>query len=430
MIKKYFLKFFSLVCFLSLLLFIFFLNEIVISIRMNELKDYLQDLDFYEGGVDHISLIATYEVNKKIYEQRITQDIADSIENKISSLQIPHLREKNVYSYEIIYYPALCIINFNREVLGKPPVRYSRETEVYYKELDQAYYYERNYLYKKAITLYDTILDRSSLNKTLRASILLRKGYCYALSGSDEKARENYKRVISEYGQEGSAVTATVLLQYLEGFSQARKKVLSEEADSLVKSRKLVSLLAYEKALDVLNAASKNASSKEIAQIDYFKARSYRGMGNKEKAVEFFLKAIISNPDSVYARYSNRQLYLIGANIGGENNIQEISKEINLKLKDPLFDQIVENQNKSFQAANIVVDAGKVIIPENIADRVRNISVKGVDAKETYVTIITSDGNRFIGKLLKKSDSHISVQTMIGRVDVAREKIVEILENK
>jgi tetratricopeptide (TPR) repeat protein len=397
---------------------------------MNELKTYLRDLDFYEAGVDHISLIATYEINKKIYEKRITQAAADSIEHKISYLQVNQLRESSDNKYEIFFYPALYIINFNRTVLGKPPVKYASEKEVFFRDLDQAYYYERNYLFKKAISFYNRVLQVRNLNSTLRASILLRKGYCYALSGSENKAQENYNRVIKEFGHEGSAVTATVLLRYLEGFSRARKRVLSDNADSLVKSRKLVSLLAYEKALEVLNDASKKASPEDIAQIEYFKARSYRGMGNSEKAVESFLKVITSNPDSVYARYSNRQLYIIGTNLGGSNKIREISKEINLKLKDPLFDQMAEHTDGSLKNMNMEIETVNVVIPEKVAEEVKNIDAKSDDNKEVYVTIITSDGNRFIGRLLKKSGTHISIRTSIGRVDVSREKIVEVLEKK
>jgi tetratricopeptide (TPR) repeat protein len=397
---------------------------------MNELKTYLRDLDFYEAGVDHISLIATYEINKKIYEKRITQAAADSIEHKISYLQVNQLRESSDNKYEIFFYPALYIINFNRTVLGKPPVKYASEKEVFFRDLDQAYYYERNYLFKKAISFYNRVLQVRNLNSTLRTSILLRKGYCYALSGSENKAQENYNRVIKEFGHEGSAVTATVLLRYLEGFSRARKRVLSDNADSLVKSRKLVSLLAYEKALEVLNDASKKASPEDIAQIEYFKARSYRGMGNSEKAVESFLKVITSNPDSVYARYSNRQLYIIGTNLGGSNKIREISKEINLKLKDPLFDQMAEHTDGSLKNMNMEIETVNVVIPEKVAEEVKNIDAKSDDNKEVYVTIITSDGNRFIGRLLKKSGTHISIRTSIGRVDVSREKIVEVLEKK
>lgn len=428
--RKNIFKILSLAALLSVAVFLFFLNEITISIRMNELKTYLQDLDFNEGSIDHISLIATYEVNKKIYENRITQDIADSIEYKISSLQINQASEESENKYEILYFPALYIINFNRKILGKPAVRYYRDKDDYYNDLDQAYYYERNYLFKKAVSFYDRVLERKNLNSSVRASILLRKGYCYALSGFDDNAQDNYRMVISEYGHEGSAVTATVLLSYLKGFSQARERVLSDDADSLVKSRKLVSLLAYEKALDVLNKASRNAPAGDIAQIEYLKARSYRGMGNNEKAVESLLKVITSNPDSVYARHSNRQLYIIGTNMGGANKIKEISKDINLKLKDPVLEDMYENQDEPDSFAGMGVDTINIVIPEHIKNSIKNLKVKDDEVKNTFVTITTKDGNRFIGNLLGQDSNKISIQTSIGIIDVKRETIIEVLENK
>ena len=153
-------------------------------------------------------------------------------------------------------------------------------------------------------------------------------------------------------------------------------------------------------------------------------------MGNNEKAVESFLKVITSNPDSVYARHSNRQLYIIGTSLGGSNNIREISKVINLKLKDPLFEQMAEHHNGSLKNLNMGIESIDVVIPEKVAEGLKNINVKSDKNKEVYLTIITNDGNRFIGRLLEKSGSHISIQTSIGRVDVSREKIVEVLENK
>ncbi len=427
--RKNLFKILSLAALLSLLSFLFFLNETTILIRINELKAYLQDLDFYEGGVDHISLIATYEVNKKIYEERITQDAADSIEYGILSMQISQFRDKDEKKYRLFYYPATYIINFNRKILGKAPVKYSHEKDDYFTDLDQAYYYERNYLFTKAIPLYDRILERKNLSSTIRASVLLRKGYCYALSGSDDNAQQTYNMVIAEHGHEGAAVTATVLLQYLEGFSQARKRVLSDDADSIFKSRRLVSLLAYEKALEVLNKVSKNASADDISQIEYFKARSYRGMGNSEKAVESFLKVITSNPDSVYARHSNRQLYIIGTNMGGANNVLKTSKDINQKLKDPLFDKMTSDQRGSVHSAITSMDRVNIIIPENIAGKVRDIKLKSDEVSYSYVTITTKDGNRFIGKILESSDKLISVETIIGRVDIKKETIAEVREN-
>ncbi|HPF08069.1 MAG TPA: hypothetical protein PK293_18635, partial [Spirochaetota bacterium] len=130
--------------------YLFFVNKIVISIRLNELKTYLQETDKNEGGIDHIALIATYEIHKKIYEERISQDDADTAENKISSLSLPirHAPEESGDISSAIKLPALYIINFNRKVLGKPPVNFHRSNDREFKVLDEAYYYERNFMFK------------------------------------------------------------------------------------------------------------------------------------------------------------------------------------------------------------------------------------------------------------------------------------------
>ena len=54
----------------SLLVFAYllFINRLNISIRMSELAVSLQEIDKNEGNIDHISLIATYEISKKILQ--------------------------------------------------------------------------------------------------------------------------------------------------------------------------------------------------------------------------------------------------------------------------------------------------------------------------------------------------------------------------
>ncbi len=46
--------------------FLFFINDIVISIRLNELQANLLEQDKSESSMDHIGLVATYQINKNI----------------------------------------------------------------------------------------------------------------------------------------------------------------------------------------------------------------------------------------------------------------------------------------------------------------------------------------------------------------------------
>jgi tetratricopeptide (TPR) repeat protein len=410
--------------------YLIFVNKIVISIRLNELKNYLQETDKNEGGIDHIALIATYEIHKKIYEERMSQDDADTAENKLSSLSLPIQADKteSLELDNIISLPALYMINFNRRILGKPPVTLKRSDDRQYKVLDEAYYHERNFMFKHAIALYDKALENHTFSSRYRSSILLRQGYCYALAGYNDMAMKNYNTIIRDYSQESSAITASILIRYLEGFTLARERVLLGESNPVLKSRKLVNLLAYEHALKIIEEIEIKTAPSELPSIRYFKARCYSGLGDPEKAVENYLMVITSAPDSPYAKYSNRKLYMIGKSAGGDNKIIALSKNINKKLNDPVFEEIISTGKDSSADWNAIIDPITVNVPDSLKDKVENLTSNKALIKDTFLVIITSDGNTFKGKLIEKNIDYISLETSIGRIDVKRDKITKVTE--
>lgn len=412
--------------------YLIFVNKIVISIRLNELKNYLQETDKNEGGIDHIALIATYEIHKKIYEERMTQDDADTAENQLRSLTLRIMPDpaESADINSIIALPALYIINLNRKILGKPSVSYQKSNDRQFKVLDEAYYFERNFMFKRAIALYDEALENHTFNSRYRSSIILRQGYCYALTGSHDQAMKNYNTIIRDYSQESSAITASILIRYLEGFTLARERVLIAESDPVLKSRKLVSLLAYEQALKIINEIESKAAASDLPSIQYFKARCYSGLGEPEKAVENYLKVVTSSPGSPYAKYSNRKLYMIGKAAGGDNKIVELSENFNKRLNDPVLAEIIKTGKDSYSDDIAGADAIKVNVPDSLKENVEKFSNRNTPIKETFLVITTSDGNTFKGRLIEKNIDYVALETSIGRIDVKKEKITKVTEQE
>ena len=411
--------------------FLIFINDIVISIRLNELKASLQELDRRESSLDHIGLIATYQLHKNIYEKKITQDNADAIEEKIISILKREGSAANRVAtarYTIISRPALWIINFNRKIIGKTPLAYHRSSDENLADLDVAYYYERNFLFTRAIRLYAKALNDANISNTLKASILLHQGYCYALAGMNDKAMNNYSTIINRYGQESSAITATVLSRYLEGFKLAREKVLGNNADPLVRSQDLVNLLAYEQALNILKEAETRAGPGDIPRIKYFIARCFTGLGEPEKAVENYLQVIASSPYSPYARYSNRKLFLIGSRAGKENNIIKIAKQLNDTLRDPVLARMIQTQKEDPEPAEYPPDMGRINIPKELVEKVNTFTRNNTQSVEAgkHLIIQTSDGNTFKGNLIEQNEREVALMTSIGRINVKKDKITSI----
>lgn len=410
--------------------FLILINDVAISVRLNELKIYLQELDNREASIDHIGLIATYEINKKMYEKRLSQESADAIEQGIHSLI---LREKDYpvvipARYPIISIPAVWVINFNRNILGKKPLNYRRGQDYDLVDLDIAYYLERNFLFKRAIAQYEKALKRRNINTNLKASMLLHQGYCYALAGMNDKAQNNYRTIIKEYNQESSAITATILLKYLEGFTIARDKVLHSGADPLLRSQDLVKLLAYEQALDILDTLEFTAKPEDLTLIRYYKARCFTGLGKSEKAVETYIGIITASPASQYARLSNRKLFMIGSRAGGDNEVLKISIRMNGQLKDPVLSDMIQQLDNASAPVQETFKLQDLEIPERILKKAEQFSRDAPRSAVTVKLIVieTSDGNTFKGAVIEETKEYIALKTSIGRINVKRNKITRI----
>jgi tetratricopeptide (TPR) repeat protein len=412
--------------------FLILMNDIMISIRLNELKSNLQDIDRREGSIDNVGLVATYEIHKKLFEDRISQEEADAIEQRINSLVILE-KEKNLRSdvmFTVLSFPALTVINFNRRVLGKTPLAYFPGDDSDHIHIDLAYYYERNFRFNRAIELYNKSLINDNLTSSLRAGALLHQGYCYALSGFNDKARRNYLTVIENYSQESSAITATILLKYLEGFRLARERVLNTKGDPLATSQHLVNLLAFKQALSILTTAESNARPGDLPRIKYFMGRCFTGMGETNKAVENYLQVITSSPSSPYAIYANRKLFIAGSS-GGSEKIQKLSIELNKAFSDPVLTRMIEDRGRITTNKNIDKNAIKIDIPPNLKATVDTLIANKNETglkKGHYYIIFTSDGNIFRGTLIGQTTGHIAIMTSIGRIDVKQSRVVRVTE--
>jgi tetratricopeptide (TPR) repeat protein len=421
------------ILFISLIItaFLFFINDIVISIRLDELRAKLLEKNQTESSMDHIGLIATYQINKNVFEKKISQEDADALEVKVMSLSKSEEKDSPAViqaKYKIISQPALLMINFNRNIIGKAPLIYRQSADRYAADLDVAYYYERNFFFSRAISLYDKVLENRNMDSTLKAGILLHQGYCYALAGLNDKAIHNYSTIINKYGNENSAITAAILSRYLEGFKLAREKVLRSNADPILRSQDLVNLLAYGQALKILEEEERRANPGDIPRIKYFKARCFTGIGEPEKAAENYLDVIVSSPSSQYAKYSNRKLFLIGSRAGGENDIIKLSEQLNGRLEDPVLSEMIKNQKDDIKPADKVSNLEKLNISKLFLEKAEKFA-EGKEksaALSKYYIILTSDGNTFKGTLIEQDDKEIALQTSIGRINVKRDKITSI----
>ncbi len=423
-----------LICSLIVMTGLLILNDVYLNIRINELKIYLQKSDRDVSRIDHIQLVMKYNISKKLYERTISADKADALEFKIDILTSEKVSYEKVINdkYKYLSIPALFIINMNRSFIGKDPIREIQEDNSS-SGMEIAYYYERNNYYQKALKYYDQALSTGNVDTMIEGSILLHKGFCHAMLGNYKNAQSLYLKIIKKFVGEEISVTATILLNYLKEVIDEQERVLNEEPNPIVRSKKLFNLLAYGKSLEILNGYKGKAKPSAQARILYYQARSYDELGLKEKSLDTYLKNIASNPDSKYAKYSNRRIYMIGSRLGKDNNIKEVSIKINKKLRDPVLEAMISSESSmnintisdkiidNIKIKDIKID-NKVIRLEKFLSNV--VEESGYLGKK--ISVSTSDGSLFIGLVVESDASHISIETSIGRVNLRRDGIVNI----
>jgi tetratricopeptide (TPR) repeat protein len=427
------------------------LNDVLIHIRMKELAINLQRADKRENELDHVRLVLSYNVNRRLYQEEISEDEVDIINHTVERIQTKKEYENiTVAKYRHFVKPGLLVINTIRTITGRVPViDISEDTSVANYEI--GYYYERNKLYQDAITWYRKSLEDVNLNSELVGSINLHIGYSYAMLGENNKARENYKKVIQLFKGKPIAITASILLQYLDEFEKEKERILASSKQDIDSAEKLFRLFAFNESTKLLDTLEKEASPEEKNRIQYYKARCFEELGDNEKAVSLYLDVISESEAESWARYSTRRLYMIGSRGTENREVKDIAVKINTKLKDPTLSTMIIEESKSSSLENsiadntlfqnvktekltpiktISIDEKKVDTVIKHVEEVTRPKPKPKPAAETggVKKVYTTDGSIFVGKIRRQGDNYF-IQTSIGEIAVPRSKIARIENN-
>jgi len=401
-----------------------------------------------DNSTDHMGLIMKYKLHKEMYENRISDQDTSVIEARINSILSERAESDELTQvyYSLISIPVIYFINIIRRIIGMPLLEELKEEELNVN-LEAAYYYERNKEYKKAIALYDQILASPVTGRPLKAGVLLHQGFCYSILGDYEKAKLKYLTVIKDYGDMSTAVTAAVMLRYLEGFRTEIERVLATEKDSTEKGEKLYKLIAYRESYEVLKRIENSAPSSEKKKIQFFKGRTLEEIGEAGRAVEIYQNIIMEDPGSEYASSANRRIFLVGSvNHGGEK-IKRLALENNKLIKDETLVKMVsedsrfrgnpdnvkndlsgreDNSSGGDVAASAIGDAVIEKMFEQVEEKLndkKSGTVKKRSPAEVRLKIYTNDGNIFNGILLRENREEVVIKSSLGIITISKSRI-------
>jgi len=425
-------------------------NDVNIHIRLREMKLFLQRSNRSDNSIDHIGLVMKYRLHKEMYENRISDVEINLAEVRVNSILagLDNGRSIPAVKYRYASVPVTYMINFIRYLIGMPPLRMPG-SGVETAEIDVAYYYERNRMYHRAIEEYRKIIEKGVNDRALKAGVLLHKGYCYSILGDYNDARRLYLSVIKDYGDINVAVTAALLLRYMEGFRSEIERVVKSEKDSVEKGEKLYKLIAYRESLEVLNRVEKSVPPAEKTHIKYIKGRTLEEIGNTEKAVDVYQEIILEDTSSQYARDANRRIFVVGGLSAANMKVRELAVKNSLILGDETFQKLVEESDRFSPAEkqDTVFITEQDGIPDDDAEKAQRLArekklermIAEVEEKisgspevikrsedlrlNRSIKIYTTDGNIFTGLLVDDSGKAVVVRTSFGDIKIEKSRI-------
>ena len=423
-----------------------FLNDVNLHIRIKELRLYMQKSTREDNNIDHIGLVMKYRIQKKMYESQLHQDEADVIEARVNSILSKTTADRKVSMerYQYVSIPSLFIINLFRKITNKEPIQnvWDDTANIY---LAIAYYYERNNCFARALDIYARALKKETYNTNTMASIILHEGYCHSIMGNYKVARNRYLYVIKNYGDKPVAITALILLKYLEGFRSELVHVLKYEKDSLDKSEKLCKLIAYREALGVISKIENKSNPHDRPRIMYIKGVCLEGLSEKEKAIDSYQNIVVENIESPYARLANRRIYIAGSLATNGEKLKNLAVRNNREIRDPVFDKMVDQETRLRLPEE---EENAAIFQEELAKEESRYPVLNIEkikflstmepavplnrdrihkaAPEIIVRVNTVQGDIFIGAIQQETKEYIVLATMIGTVKIPRKNIVSL----
>lgn len=386
-----------------------FLNDMVYNVRLLELKAFLQEINRMNSNVDYLFLVAKYKLHKELYENKIKYLDLDKEELKVAVL-LSNFQKQNelvLHKYDKTSAPIFYVLNFLRFFFNKPPLHQIINNPVD-EELVIAYYFERNNNYKNALKLYDGLVNKYKLTIDKKLIVILHEGFCNAIIGEYAKAKDKYLYIIKNYNNEEIAITAAILLRYLENFQGEIEKIKKSNMPDIDKSENLYKIIAFKDAIEILDNVQSN-NQNELEKVNYLKARCLEETDQKEESIKTYQKIIDENHKSEYAKYSNQRLLIISSIDMDGSTLKKLSIENNKLINDPSFNEILEYSNKlEDDGINEIIYNKK----NDYSDEINNLfsksdmndfietsiktieNKKAVDSKETNKTVDIKDGRK------------------------------------
>ncbi len=291
-------------------------NLAVIDLRYQELDNTLYKIAYQQDINKSLSMLSKVSILKRRLEKGTETAEEYALESKIMAvISSDLLTQPNTVESKFQYMRPVARLGLNaiRLVMGK-----SIESEVGKeednKELEVAYFYERNRRYDKALEMYAAILKAKKHTPVMRAVIELHKGFCEGMLADFTSARRSLEGVIAENPNSDEAAVAWRLIDFMNTIDDERTaSYAAGSSTTLEYGKKLYLLMDYRKAIAVFaELSAKLKVTDELAEALFLKGRSHEELGDPYLAIEAYREVISKYGRSSFAQEANRRIYILG----------------------------------------------------------------------------------------------------------------------
>lgn len=306
----------NIIMFLTIIIVIVFsiyFNKHIIEIRFYEMNIYLAQaaIDAYASRTFNIT--SKYELIKRRIESK--EEAGENYEeegNLMVILTADTLPRPKTYELGSQWHPTRILLTGVKLLLGKEQISYV-VNESMLIQLEQAYLHERNRQYKKAVTIYDEILQGEPTPQ-MRASILMHKAFCLSFLSQYEESAQLYRSVATEYSTFPEGALSRKLYDFVISIQEKKISTISgKKKNSHTLGKELYSHMDYRGAINQLNTYLKSGNAPQKNSAHFYKGRAHEEIGEYPDAVNEYSSLTQLGKNNPWAQKANRRLVMLGS---------------------------------------------------------------------------------------------------------------------
>ncbi len=349
------------------ILIIFLLIEVSIIFNNSVIKIRLGEADYhlYKVALNHFAgntfiITSKYNMIKKQINSRDNLNDEYSLEGQIQAIltQDNHSLPKMTYKPLPNYHPVSLVLMSLRFILGKEQIIQPEKRDFISRNLELAYFLERNRNYHKAIKIYDQIINTEFPEEEVYSSIMIHQAFCFSMLGDFNRSYTIYDDIHSQFPETEAGILSGKMKYFLLDLIKRNQALLASRKSNLEIGRQLYLNMNYDEALVYLEKETSNGTPIEKSEAHYYKGRIHEELGEFRKAIKSYFKIMHLGRDTRWSMDANRRLVMLEDLYKYQH---PLTKDAEKNLKEMNDTQFLEDINELKEIITISPDKKELL---------------------------------------------------------------------